>query len=63
MSDIARIGILRGMENTFPEALITEINKRAKEQKLAVEADLVSLGGTRMGEASGYKLIFDRISH
>jgi len=60
---ISRIGILRGMETTFPEALITNINKLAKEKHLPIEAEFVMLGGTRMADPSGYRVIIDRISH
>ena len=60
---MARIGVLRGMETTFPDALIANINKIASEKKLKVAAEFIMLGGTRMGEASGYHVIIDRISH
>jgi hypothetical protein len=63
MNKIARIGVLRGMETTFPEALIANINKVAKEKNLPIEADFIMLGGTQMAEPTGYKVIFDRISH
>jgi hypothetical protein len=54
-----KIGILVGMENTFPPALIEKINSLGA----GVTAEYVKLGGVKMGEANGYRLIFDRISH
>ena len=63
MVQIARIGVLRGMETTFPDALIANINKVAAEKKLKVTAEFIMLGGTKMAEPSGYRVIIDRISH
>ncbi|MBL7958609.1 hypothetical protein JNL27_00070 [bacterium] len=60
---MARIGVLRGMETTFPDALIANINKVATKKKLKVAAEFIMLGGTKMSEPSGYKVIIDRISH
>jgi hypothetical protein len=54
-----KIGILVGMENTFPPALIEKING----MDAGVTAEYVKTGGVRMGEATEYGLIFDRISH
>jgi len=54
-----RIGILFGMETTFPEAVVARIN----EASAAVRADPVKLGATDMEVPSGYDLIIDRISH
>src|SRR5919204_4071208 len=54
-----KIGILVGMENTFPPALIEKING----MNAGVTAEYLKLGGVRMGEAADYRLIFDRISH
>jgi hypothetical protein len=47
------------MENTFPPALIEKING----MDAGVTAEYVKIGGVKMGEPSGYRLIFDRISH
>lgn len=63
MSKKLKIGILRGMETTFPDALIANINKISIEKNLNIEADFIMLGGTKMAEPTGYKLIIDRISH
>ena len=54
-----KIGILVGMENTFPPALIEKINS----MDAGVTAEYIKIGGVKMGEATEYKVIFDRISH
>ena len=55
-----KAGIIFGMENTFPFALIEEINAR---KGAGVHAESIRLGGVKMAEASGYDVIIDRISH
>jgi hypothetical protein len=55
-----RIGVLFGMENTFPGALVERINSRAIP---GVEAEFVQVGGVKMAEPSRYAVIVDRISH
>ena len=55
-----KAGIIYGMENTFPFALIEEINAR---KGAGVQAESVVLGGVKMAEPSGYDVIIDRISH
>jgi hypothetical protein len=54
-----KIGLLVGMENTFPPALIEKINNMNE----GVTAEYIKIGGVKMGEPTGYRLIFDRISH
>ena len=54
-----KIGILVGREGTFPQALISEINKR----NAGVSAEYIKLGGVRMAEPCPYDTIIDRISH
>lgn len=54
-----RIGILRGMETTFPEALIHYINEHFED----VQADFVMLDAVRMDGEAHYDVIIDRISH
>lgn len=55
-----KIGIIYGMENTFPAALVERINsKRAP----GVNAEHTRIGGVKMAEPSGYRVIIDRISH
>jgi hypothetical protein len=55
-----RIGVLYGMENTFPRALVERINSRNVED---VRAESLLVGGVEMAQPSGYRLIVDRISH
>src|SRR5262245_10337736 len=55
-----RIGVLFGMENTFPGALVERINGMKVPD---VVAEFVQIGGIRMAERSKYSVIVDRISH
>ncbi len=55
-----KIGVLFGMENTFPGALVECINAMELE---GIRAEFVRLGGIREAEPSGYTVIVDRISH
>ena len=55
-----KIGIIYGMENTFPGALVDRINSMRVD---GVTAEHVRIGGIRMAEPSGYRVIVDRISH
>src|ERR687894_306407 len=55
-----RIGVLFGMENTFPGALVERINGYEMPE---VSAEFVQLGAVRMAEPSKYDVIVDRISH
>src|SRR6267143_1459958 len=54
-----KIGIIFGMENTFPPALVEKINGMKVD---GVTAEFVKLGGVKMAEPSGYRVIIDRIS-
>src|SRR2546428_12142263 len=54
-----KIGIIFGMENTFPPALVERINSMKVDD---VTAEFVKLGGVRMAAPSGYRVIIDRIS-
>jgi len=56
---VKKIGILFGMENTFPPALVEKINSMKVE---GVEAEFVKIGGIRMDEPLKYAVIIDRIS-
>jgi hypothetical protein len=56
-----KVGLLCGREYSFPPAFIDRVN--AAGQPHGITAELVTLTGTRMGEASGYRVIVDRISH
>ena len=55
-----KIGIIFGMENTFPLALVQRINDMKVE---GVTAEFVKVGGVKMAAPSGYRVIVDRISH
>ena len=55
-----KIGILFGVENSFPSALVEAINARNIE---GVEAEFVSTGAVQLDKAPRYAVIVDRISH
>ena len=55
-----KIGVLFGMENTFPGALVERIGAM---NVAGVTAQFVQIGGVRMGEPCGYDVVVDRISH
>src|SRR6187551_3508679 len=57
---MTRIGVLFGMENTFPAALVERINGLAVA---GVTAEFVQIADVRMAEPCGYDVIIDRISH
>lgn len=54
-----RIGVMRGREESFPEAVIAAINAKDK----GCHAEFIQVGGTSMGEPCPYAAIMDRISH
>jgi glutathione synthase/RimK-type ligase-like ATP-grasp enzyme len=54
-----KIGIIFGMENTFPPAVVEKINSMGVE---GVSAEFVNIGGVRMDQPKQYDLIIDRIS-
>jgi len=54
------IGVLFGMEETFPPALVERINGMGVP---GVSAEFVNIGAVRMDEPSRYRVIVDRISH
>ena len=55
-----RIGIVYGMENSFPPALVDKINAMHVPD---VVAEHVKIGAIRMDEHCPYRVIIDRISH
>ena len=55
-----KIGVIYGMEDTFPGALVDRINAKKVE---GITAEHIKVGGVRMDQPSGYKVIVDRISH
>ncbi len=54
-----KIGLMVGMEWSWPPAFIEEVNGRNQD----VIAEFVSIGGTKMDEPCEYAVIVDRISH
>ena len=56
-----KIGLLCGREYSFPSAFLDRVNELGT--KHGITAEFVKLGGTRMGDPSGYRVIVDRISH
>jgi len=59
MTEPLKIGILTGMEWSWPPAFIEEVAKRDE----GVVAEFIKLGGTEMNAPSPYRVIVDRISH
>jgi hypothetical protein len=57
---MARIGILFGIEDTFPPALVDRIHQMSAP---GIEAEFVRVGGVRLDEPARYRVIVDRISH
>src|SRR5438046_8631113 len=55
-----KVGIVFGMENTFPGAVVQRINEIGAPD---VTAEFIKIGGVRMAEPGGYAVIVDRISH
>ena len=55
-----KIGILFGIENSFPSALAEEINAR---NTAGIEAEFVQVGAVSLDKPSPYAVIVDRISH
>lgn len=53
------IGLLFGMEQTFPPALVERINSTAPD---GIRAEFVKIGGVRMDDILKYDVILDRIS-
>jgi len=57
---VKKIGIIFGMETTFPPALVDKINSMGEPD---IHAELATVGEVRMAEPSPYHVIVDRISH
>ena len=55
------VGLMCGREFSFPPAFINAVNELGKPH--GITAEMVKLGGTKMGEAARYSVIVDRISH
>jgi hypothetical protein len=57
---VKKIGVLFGMENTFPGALVERINSMELDD---IRAEFVQVGSVKEAEPSEYAVIVDRISH
>ena len=57
---MATIGVLFGMENVFPGALVERINATGAP---GVTAEFVQIGGVKMEGPCPYRVVVDRISH
>ena len=55
-----RIGIIYGMEDTFPGAVVDRINSM---QVPAITAEHIKIGAIKLAEPCPYRVIIDRISH
>src|SRR5579864_8057264 len=55
-----KIGIIFGMEKTFPGAFVEKVNSMGNHD---IHAEFVKIGGIQMAAPSGYRVIVDRISH
>jgi glutathione synthase/RimK-type ligase-like ATP-grasp enzyme len=55
-----KIGVLFGMENSFPGALVERINARNID---GIEAEFVETGAVHLNKMPRYSVIVDRISH
>jgi len=55
-----KIGVLFGMENSFPGALVEHINARNID---GIQAEFVHVGAVHLDNVPGYAVIVDRISH
>jgi glutathione synthase/RimK-type ligase-like ATP-grasp enzyme len=53
------IGVLRGRENSFPDAFIAKVDSMGK----GVDAEYIHLGGTKLNEPVPYRVVLDRMSH
>jgi glutathione synthase/RimK-type ligase-like ATP-grasp enzyme len=58
--NVKKIGVLFGMENTFPGALVEKINSRNIE---GISAEFVEIGAIRLDKPPAWSVIVDRISH
>ncbi|MDX1548059.1 MAG: hypothetical protein R3247_13770, partial [Rhodothermales bacterium] len=60
-TDTRKIGVLRGMETTFPDGLIHHINETYGGD--GITAEFVQIDSVRMDGDPEYAAILDRISH
>jgi glutathione synthase/RimK-type ligase-like ATP-grasp enzyme len=55
-----KIGVLFGVENSFPSALVERINARNQKE---IEAEYAAVGAVQLDHMPPYAVIVDRISH
>lgn len=55
-----KIGVLFGMENSFPGAVVERINSLGVD---GIAAEFVQIGGVHMDRLPAYSVILDRVSH
>ena len=60
-SDTKKIGVLRGMETTFPDGLVHHLNETYGSE--GIHAEFVMLDHVRTDADPDYAVILDRISH
>lgn len=60
MANVKKIGVLFGLENTFPGALVERINSKNVE---GIAAEFVQVGAVSNDARPRYAVIVDRISH
>jgi glutathione synthase/RimK-type ligase-like ATP-grasp enzyme len=58
--EMKKIGVLFGMENSFPGALVEHINARKAS---GIQAEFVQTGAIALDKPADYAVIVDRISH
>jgi glutathione synthase/RimK-type ligase-like ATP-grasp enzyme len=59
-----KIGILFGVENSFPSALVEQINSRDQARNPSgIQAEFVLTGAVALDQTPHYAVIIDRISH
>lgn len=62
MKNIKKIGILHGMEETFPAAFVSRVNEIVKKESLPLMAEHVLVDKVEQGVPTDYAVIIDRIS-
>ena len=58
--ELKKVGILFGLENTFPGALVERINSKNAD---GITAEFVQVGAVSLSKPPAYAVIIDRISH
>ena len=61
MAPPSRVGLLVGMEETFPEPFLDIVTRKGRAH--GIQGEMAVLGGTREMDEPAYAVIVDRISH